>query len=192
MHPFERDKDNTSVKNQRRAILDELCARHTSLLATDYPGEFGGKFIKKLARDRKELAITLVNKNGFHRRYTGDGLDNVKRMKEDIFIALLNTSATLIDIDLFGGIPLYGKTHIETATSWKQILLTFQPAWRHKTEPGALGGLTPDYFVETWCKAQGWKNPIMPMLPYRHPNKNAIMGLVDERGPKYWTFLIER
>lgn len=188
MHPFERNGDNTTEKNIHRAILDELSARHSSLLATDYPGEYGRKFLKKLLKDRPKLAVTLCNKKGFHRTVPSDGLSRVEKETRDIFEVILYNPATLVEIDLFGGFPQYGKINIERGTNWKQLFLTFSRAWRHHTLKGALKkDEDPALFMEEWCAEQGWEKPIMPQLPYPVVNKN-----MQTTGPKFWTFILTR
>lgn len=191
------EKDNSWPKNERRAIIHELCALQTSFLGTDYPGEHGRKFIRKLHHDRPDLQITLVNKQSFHKDIPGDSLvDVATKMRGDIFDIMQYHSSPIVDIDLFGGLSQQDKEKIETAPHWKKLLITFSRTWRHKTLPGALSkGEDPAYFMEMWSKRLGW-TATMPMLPlfnpYRHETKKAIMGITDRRGPRYWTFLLER
>lgn len=194
VHAFQRPNIECSEeKTQRRIIVDELSSRHESVLATDYPGETGRDFMRKLLKRRPKLTVTMVNKASFQKNYPGDGLGRIIKIRDDIFNVMLYNSSTLIDIDLFGGFPTYGKECIERAPFWEQILITFSRAWRHKVLKGALAkDEDPAVFMEAWCKEKKWKAPIMPQLPYKHPNKNAILGALDKRGPKYWTFLISR
>jgi hypothetical protein len=193
MHPFE-GLDKSPQKIHRREIVHELSARQSALLATDYPTPAGRAFIRKLHRERPALEITLVNKSSFKRDNPGDSLVGVvSKLRKDIFDILPYHYSPLVDIDLFGGLSQYAVGRIETSTHWKRILLTFTKTFRHKKLKGALAANEdPASFMEAWCKRNSWAKPLMLQLPYRHPNKNAIMGILDQRGPKYWTFLIER
>lgn len=186
--------DKSPEKGSRRQIVHELTARESQLLATDYPGLLGRKFIRKLHRDRPELLITLANKRSFRRDYPGDTLEKtVTKRHEDIFDVMQTHTAGLIDIDLFGGLCIRDWKKIETAQNWSKILLTFSKTWRHKNLPGLFKpGEDPVMFMTMWCLENKWAPPLMPTLPYRRPNKNAIMGIVDRRGPEYYTFLLQR
>lgn len=190
-HPFA-GHDKSPPKVERRKALHELAARHMSLLATNFPEQAGQSFIRKLHRDRPKLEISLIDKQRYPTPIPG-----ITMLRGDIFSEVLTHPATLLDIDLFGGLPAFGVMNLERAKAWQTMLITFSRTFRHKTLPGALqGGEDPMYFMTTWCKDNGWKPPIMPYIgmynPYRYPNKNAMMGLVDNRGPQYWTFVIER
>jgi hypothetical protein len=184
--------DKSPEKVARRSLLNELCSRHKSLLATNFPEPAGQYFIRKLHRDRPKLDITLIDKA----RYPNP-LPGINMMRGDIFQEILTHPATLIDIDLFGGLPAFGVINLERAKNWQSLLITFTKQYRRHKLPGALqDGEDPSYFMEVLCKDNGWKPPIMPDIginnPYRHPNKHALMGLVDNRGPQYWTFLVDR
>lgn len=185
--------DKTPHKIVRREIVHELCARQEHFLATDYPGPAGRNFIRKLHRDRSSMEITLVNKYSFKRDYPGDSLaEVVTKVHKDIFDVIQYHPAKVVDIDLFGGLPFAAIGAIEKAPNWKKLLLTFSRTWRHRKLPGALShGEDPAGFVELWAKRNGWK-ATMAQLPYRRQSKLRIMGIEDERGPQYWTFLLER
>jgi hypothetical protein len=193
MHPFE-SLDKSPYKMQRRDIIHELCAHQPAVLMTDYPTPAGRAFIRKLHRERPSTEITLVNKIAFKRDQPGDSLAGVvHKLRKDIFDVLPYHYAPLVDIDLFGGLSKYAIERIESSAHWKQILMTFTKNFRHKKLKGALpNGVDPTMFFVTLCKKNGWKPPTMVQQPYRHPNKNALLGIIDNRGPKYWTFLIER
>lgn len=186
--------DKSPEKIRRRAIVRELVAMQPNLLATDYPGPEGRKFIRKLHKDQPKLCIELVSNGNFRKDYPGDSLVGVAtKINKDIFDVIQYHKSELVDIDLFGGLAREYWEKIETAPNWRKLFITFSKTWRHKTKPGLLkSGEDPAQFMTMWCLENKWKPPIMPELPYRRPNKNAIMGLFDERGPKYWTFLIER
>ncbi len=186
--------DNTSHKIVRRATLHELTVRQEKLLATDYPGPYGRKFLRQLKKDRPDLDITLVNKYSFIKDYPGDDISGIvtKIRGKDIFDVIQYHPAKVVDIDLFGGLSEYGMEAIESAPYWKKLFVTFTRNWRHRTLQGAMSrGDDPAAFVEAWAKRNGWK-AIMTQRPYRRDNKRVIMGIEDERGPQYWTFLIER
>ena len=186
--------DNTAEKKVRRLIVGELCALQTEFLATDYPGPSGRAFIRKLHKSQPQMRITLVNKYNFKKDFPGDSIANaVVKVRKDIFEVIQTHPAKIVDIDLFGGLPLYGMKAVETAPNWKRLLLTFSKIWRHRKLEGAIStGTDPAYFMEIWAKRNGWK-AVMPQVPYRRKNKNnGIMGVIDERGPEYYTFLIER
>ncbi len=185
--------DTTPHKAVRRATIHELTVRQEKLLATDYPGPAGRKFLRKLKADRPDLDITLVNKYSFMKDYPGDDISGiVTKLRKDIFDVIQYHPAQVVDIDLFGGLPEYAVKAIEKAPNWKRMLLTFTKNWRHRKLAGALSrGDDPAAFVEAWAKRNGWR-AIMTQLPYRRANKNVIMGIEDDRGPQYWTFLIER
>jgi hypothetical protein len=190
--------DRTPHKIVRREIIHELCARQEHFLATDYPGPVGRNFIRKLKRDRPNLEISLVNKYSFRRDYPGDSIaDLVIKIRKDIFDVIQYHPAEVVDIDLFGGLPASAVKAIELAPNWKRMLLTFSRTWRHRKLPGALQhGEDPAMFMELWGKRNGWRIT-MAQLPYRRPSKLRIMGIEimgieDERGPQYWTFLLER
>jgi hypothetical protein len=195
MHTYEREEhDKSRWKVERRSILNELCARNSALLATDYPTLAGRTYIRRLHKDRPALEITLVNNQSFRRDYPGDSLVGVAtKLRKDIFDVLPYHYSQLVDIDLFGGLSIVAKEKIESAPYWKQIFITFSRTFRHQRLKGAINPKEdPAYFMEMWCKRNNWQPPLMPQNPYRHPNKNAIMGLIDKRGPEYWTFLLER
>lgn len=186
--------DGSRHKRERRRILHELVVRQKSLLATDYPGPIGRDFIRQLHRDRPDLEITLVNKSRFVKDVAGDSLEDVvKKMRGDIFDIMQEHPARIVDVDLFGGLSLDHWKKIETAPAWRMLFLTFTNIFRHQSKKGLLKrGEDPAGFMELWCQEAGWRPPVMPQLPYQRPNKNAIMGVVDHRGPKYHTFLIRR
>jgi len=185
--------DRSAHKYVRREILHELTVRREHFLATDYPGPKGREFIRKLHRDRPGLLITLVNKYSFKRDYPGDTLANVvTKVRKDIFDVMQTHPAEIVDIDLFGGLPASAVDAIEKAPNWRRLFLTFSRTWRHRSQKGALmHGEDPAVFMELWCKRNGWKST-MAQLPYRRHNRKRIMGIEDDRGPQYWTFLIER
>lgn len=185
--------DRSPHKFVRREIVHELTVRQEHFLATDYPGDKGREFIRKLHKDRPDLQITLVNKYSFKRDYPGDTIDGiVAKVRKDIFEVMQTHPAKVVDIDLFGGLAFSALEAIEKAPNWRSLLLTFSRTWRHKTQKGALAhGEDPANFMELWCKRNGWKTR-MAQLPYRRHNRKRIMGIEDDRGPQYWTFLIER
>lgn len=195
--------DSSRDKKERRRIINELTARQTGIVATDYPGPMGREFIRQLHNDRPGLAITLVNKSRFCKDIPGDSMKDVAtKMKGDIFDVIQTLDAPIVDIDLFGGLSIEHWKKMETAPYWEKMLITFARTFRHKKMPRGFGfekyrglikpGEDPAFFVERWCIENHWKLPLMPQQPYRRPNKNAIMGLIDRRGPQYWTFLLER
>jgi len=186
--------DKTPKKIERRKIVAELSARFDRMVATDYPGPKGRAFIRQLHRTHPKLDIVLVNKYSFRKDYPGDSLLDVvtKISKRDIFEVIQSHPAEFVDIDLFGGLSKEYGQMIETAPNWEKMIITFAKVWRHKTKPGLLkAGEDVTTFMNMWCMENHWKPPIVLQF-YSHPNKNAIMGLIDARGPKYWTWLLER
>lgn len=186
--------DSSRDKKQRRSIVHELTARETGLVATDYPGPMGREFIRQLHNDRPGLTITLVNKSRFRKDIPCDSLKDVAtKVKGDIFDVIQTLDAPIVDIDLFGGLNLDHWKKIETAPYWEKMLVTFTNIYRHRRQRGLLKKKEdPAGFMEMWCADNGWKPPLMPQFPYRRPNKRAIMGILDARGPQYWTFLLQR
>lgn len=186
--------DSSRDKKERRRIVYELTARQVGIVATDYPGPLGREFIRQLHNDRPSLAITLVNKSRFCKDIPGDSLEGITvKTKGDIFDVIQTLDVPIVDIDLFGGLNLEHWKKIEMAPHWEKMLLTFTNVYRHQRKRGLLKKKEdPAGFMELWCAENHWKPPIMPQLPYRRPNKNAIMGMFDKRGPQYWTFLLQR
>lgn len=187
--------DTTREKVYRRSLIHELTAHESVLLATDYPTPAGRDFLRKLHKERPALEITLVNKQPFLKDTPADTLAGsvTKKLRKDVFDVLPYHYSQLVDIDLFGGLSQEAMQRIESSTYWKKILITFAKVYRHQTKKAAMQkGEDPASFFAAVCKRNGWNPPIMAQLPYRRDNKQVLKGIMDNRGPEYWTFFLER
>lgn len=197
--PYTNEHDASKQKTERRRELYKIARRRKAMniLATNYPGPTGQKFITDKLVGSLRAKVTLVDKLGFTKgtaKKLGDSVTLVPHT--DIFFQMLSNEYDFLDIDLCGGLSTDAIKSIESCTSWKTIVLTatdkFRSRWGN-AQPAKPAGVHLQKFIFDWCEKNSWgcKLSFSPK-PYRRYNKNNLLGIADGRGPWYYTFIITR
>src|SRR3954466_9722876 len=132
--PYTDEHDASKQKTERRRTVYKLIrrTRATNLLATNYPGPNGRKFVKTKLVKALGIKVTLCEKKNFCRAASElDGLVT-KVPYTDIFFQMLSNQYDFLDLDLCGGFSAPALKSIESCTSWKTIVLTCTDKYRSK------------------------------------------------------------
>lgn len=200
---FPIEHDSTKQKVERRRTTYKLAKRRKalSILATNFPGPHGREFAKTWLSGKLKADITLVDRESFSKISRKTFGENVKLIpRTDIFFQMLSNEYDFLDIDLCGGLSIDAVKSIETCTSWKTIVLSctdkFRSRWGDKVsgqKSAKPEGVHLQNFITSWCEKNKWGCQLsFSPGPYRRSNKNERAGLVDGRGPWYYTFIITR
>lgn len=195
--PFTNEHDNSKQKRERRLTVYKLAKRRRAvqMLATNYPGPYGRKFVMTKLVKNLGVNVTLCERTSFRR--DSSELDKLvtKMPHTDVFFQMLSNSYDFLDLDLCGSLSADALKSLETCTSWKTVVLTitdkFRSRWGSKSAKPA--NVHIQNFIMDWCKTHDWNCQLgYQPLPYRRYNKNELRGLADGRGPWYYTFVITR
>lgn len=191
-HVYETSEYDKSPEKQRRMdYVSQAMERCDSMTATNYPTQMGALGVNLLAKRHPNKKFVLADKVPFHKGWLSAS-NIIQLPKTDIYTAIQLYPAEFLDIDPWGGLPLYGKLAIERAEKWIVLLLTCARVYRGRTEnTGAVPkGQNLEAFMQEWCEMNAWEFTLLDT--YKRPNKNERVGKIDGRGPRYLTYVIAR